>query len=233
MTKYYIQRFIEKHEYNKKGKDYVLMFHNVSDNTEEWDDYECSISFDSFKKMIGLLEQDSYQFCTPDSFLKKSSQKSVLLTFDDAYKNVYIKVFPFLREKNIPFIVFQSVSFLDDEKYLSEDMIAEMLKYDKFVLGTHTITHCNLHKSKDYKNEIQEPINIFRKKFGIEPIYFAYPYGAYVTLDLKHIKYAKKIYKAAFSTCRVSWNMLSFKYIIPRININESNYEDFCRAIKE
>ena len=230
MSKYNFQCFLEKKEQVKTGKDFVLMFHCVSNKVDEWDDSEYSILSDSFKKMIDRLEEEKYVFSTPEDFLKKKGTKKILITFDDAYRCVYTEVFPYLKEKHIPFIVFQTVSFLNQDKYLDENMIKEMLKYELFFLGTHTISHCNLHKCKNYKKEILEPAKIFKEKFGIAPYYFAYPYGAYVTLDLKHILCAKKAYKVAFSTCNMSYDKLRCRYLVPRININESNWLFFASS---
>ena len=230
MTKYNLQCYFEKKKNDNTNQDYVLMFHCVSNKDDEWDDSEYSILFDTFKKMIDRLEEEKYVFSTPELFFSKKVTKKILITFDDAYRCVYTEVFPYLKEKHIPFIVFQTVLFLNQDKYLDEKMIEDMLKYELFFLGTHTISHCNLHKCKDYKKEILEPSRVFKEKFGIVPHYFAYPYGAYVTLDLKHMLCAKKAYKAAFSTCSVSYNKLPCRYLVPRININERNWLFFASS---
>ena len=68
-----------------------------------------------------------------------------------------------------------------------------------------------------------------KKKKKIE--YFAYPYGSYYAVARKDIKLINsETYKMAFSTIKISVNtkvLHDFRGFIPRININEKNYEEY------
>lgn len=227
MSKYRIQ-VLQEHACSRKScQVYVLMFHCVENNRAKWDDSEYCITLNSLKKMLVILKEAGYTFCKPDKIWNENNKKRVVITFDDAYSCIYTEVFGFLKEENIPFLVFQTISFLDQPKYLSTDMIKEMIKYEGFYLGTHTITHCNLHLSNNWKNEIEQPIKMLKDKFGVTCNYFAYPYGAYITLDWKNIIFTSKKYKGAFCTCNtgVFHKAGIYRYLIPRINVNENNYE--------
>lgn len=231
MSKYNLQKMVEgKKEYRKK-KSYILMFHSVSDDKKQWDDEEFSISTQSIKKILLTLKENGYRFCTPEEFFRGKHRKKLILTFDDAYRNVYQELFPFLKEKKIPFIIFQTLDYLGKEKYMTTDMIQNMLQYNNFFLGAHTISHCNLHETYKYKEEIIKPIEEFKKQFNIEVELFAYPYGAYVTIDRKHIKCVKQYYRYAFCTCSTYSRVWATKFLIPRININENNYEKFLKQV--
>lgn len=239
MSKYYIQKKQEQFYLAKQAKAYVLMFHYVGNYEDIWADAEYSISATSLKEMVTLLQKEGFEFCTLDDILKKKTEKRVAITFDDAYEGVYTEMFAFFKEKNIPFTAFQTVSFLGQPGYLTEDMIKAMLEYKGFTLGAHTITHCDLHQTINWKGEIENPIYIYRERFGIKPAYFAYPYGAYITINWKNIKYVSKKYEAAFSTCNTGIFHKKFisKYMLPRMNINENNYKNVmgrltCKKMK-
>lgn len=211
------------------------MFHCIDDNMSEAADKEYSISVTGFKQLIGQLLDYRFQFCDVEDFAVGSRRSKILLTFDDAYSGVYTRLYEFLKNREIPFVVFQACDFLDKEGYLSTTMIKDMLQYDKFILGAHTISHCNLHEDKDYEKEIRESINFLREKFGIVPKVFAYPYGAFVTIDIRNVRIVRECYQYAFSTCGTYCTRLNGikKYLIPRININESNYKMFLEKVKK
>lgn len=233
MAKYHIQNTIEKSSKFDKNKNYVLMFHCIVENMMECNDEEYSITVSSFKDLIETLLCNEFKFCNVEEFTNGKRKAKILLTFDDAYRGVYSKLFVFLKKKEIPFVVFQTCDLLDKSGYLTTNMLKEMLQYDKFILGTHTISHCNLHMCEDFKREIVEPIRLFNKKFGITPEVFAYPYGAFVTIDAKNVKCAKNNYRYAFSTCNTYYRriMCQKNCLIPRVNINENNYKIFLERV--
>lgn len=235
MSKYHLQNFIEMRGKFGINRNYVLMFHCILEDMSSAEDEEYSISTSGFKQLIEQLSAYKFHFCDVKNFVNDADKSKILLTFDDAYSGVYTELFSFLKSKQIPFVVFQTCVFLDAQGYLSTGMINEMLKYDKFTLGTHTISHCNLHESVESKAEILEPINFFKRKFGVVPEIFAYPYGAFVTIDLKNIKLVKDNYRCAFSTCCTCCGRMRGikRYVIPRININESNYKVFLEKVKK
>ena len=233
MSRYHIQNWIERTSEYDGTKKFVLMFHHVEESpTKEFDEYTITVL--GFMDLVDTLISLDFEFCNVDDFIIGNGAK-ILLTFDDVYDEVYIKVFPFLRKKGIPFVVFQTYDFLDKEGFLSTGMIKEMLHYDKFFLGTHTLSHCNLHESKNYREEIIAPIEKFYNIFGRKPDMFAYPYGALITIDGRIVKCTKENYKYAFSTCRTYYRsvMGEKKYLIPRVNINESNYKFFLNCISK
>ncbi len=232
MSKYHTQNIIEETSKFDGQKSYVLMFHQVEPKLSEKDN-EYTITILGFMDLIETLISLEFQFCDVNYFVAEANGKKILLTFDDAYSGVYTTVFSFLKGKSIPFVVFQTCDLLDRDGFLSTIMIKKMLQYDKFTLGAHTMSHCNLHKSLSIENEIIAPIDFFYNKFGKRPEIFAYPYGAFVTIDTKAIKCVKKNYKYAFSTCRTYYRSIlgEKKYLIPRININEDNYKLFLKSL--
>lgn len=227
------QYFYEKIVYNKSYNSYVLMFHVVSNDEAEWYEQDYAISADSFKELVEQLENDGYRFITPDELLKNRMEKCILLTFDDAFECIYYNVFPYLRDKKLPFIVFQTWSLLAEKQYLKKYMIEEMITYQGFTLGAHALEHSNLYELTEEESFISvlESKRKLEKEFGIEVIYMAYPYGSYSAVSRRDRSNVRKVgYRCAFSTinCGVS-RKIHDKFFLPRVNVNEKN----CASVIE
>ncbi len=227
--------------YETKGScntgSYCLMFHVVSNNKEEWYKDEYSISEHSFEDLIMELVKRGYEICSVEDFVKLRKSKKILITFDDAFSCVYRQAFPFLKKNGYPFVVFQTVGNLGRDGYLNEKMIKEMLQYEKFTLGTHTISHKAVSdfRFKESLREIKQPKEIFKRAFDYESYAFAFPYGSLYSFSLKDWYISRKWYKYTFSTLQApygKWNLFK-KYLIPRFNINEINYRKFLKGIDQ
>jgi peptidoglycan/xylan/chitin deacetylase (PgdA/CDA1 family) len=212
------------------------MFHNITNDTDVLKNDEYSISAQKLMTIVKKMHENGYKFVSPNQVLKGEGKK-ILLTFDDAYAGVYYDLFHSFEKMNIPFTVFQTADFIGKDNYLTDDMIREMLKYEKFTLGAHTLTHCtlgNLDKN-NINNEIIESKNILEVKYNIKVSCLAYPYGNFVSINHNCIDTARNNFEMAFSTiqCGVKrkYRIGLGKYIIPRINFNENNAEDIVDSI--
>lgn len=224
IVQYIIERLWEKKKYDK----YVLMFHVVSDNTDDWYENDYSISLKSFKKIVEDLQEDGYHFVTPEEITKFSSGKFIVLSFDDAFECVYYYVYPYLKQKKIPFVVFQSLEFLNKDPYMKDYMIKEMLSYEGFELGGHLLEH--LRMAEMLKTESLFAVIESKRKlediFNTKLTYMTYPYGSYSSVRICDRNNVKKAgYLGAFSTVSIGFNKQKVNpFFIPRININEKNY---------
>lgn len=235
MCKYRTQYVIELIGKKRKPGAYVIMMHEITANSSEFEEEEYAITAQTLQKMFELLNDHGYVFCTPEEFMKKKEKRKILVSFDDAYEGVYKYVFPYMVRRNIPYVVFQSACLLNKKKYLTDHMIKEMLEYKNFYLGSHTVSHYPLHECSGQESyqEMKKCNEILREKFGKNISVFAYPYGALVTIDLKDVVNASRLYKYAYSTIntKVIFKRLFANYMIPRININEENAMEFVKKI--
>lgn len=220
-----IQKIIESiHVF--ENKTCVLMFHKVTSEQSYDYDEEYTISIENFKELILMIQNNEIKFLTPEEVLKK--ERGVLLTFDDAFEDVYLEVYPFLKAKSIPLLVFQTTNFINKKNYLTREEIIDMLQYDKFFLGSHTVNHLELSKltKKDSFEEINLSKKILENNFKTNIEYFAYPYGCLSKIKIRDVLLAKKCnYKLAFGT--ISKNVTkNSKYFINRINVNNYNWKD-------
>ena len=69
----------------------ILMYHSIMDNDDR------SVSVQSFKKQMNLMKTMGYQTIKFNE-LKNNNKKKFIITFDDAYENVFVNAFPILRK---------------------------------------------------------------------------------------------------------------------------------------
>lgn len=86
----------------------VCMFHHVNENAGDF----ITVSVDRFESMMGMLHEEGYSTLTSDAFrlamlgMEKAPTKPVLLTFDDAWLDVFVHAFPILKHYGHKFTVF-------------------------------------------------------------------------------------------------------------------------------
>lgn len=218
---YYIilQRIYVLKNKNKTNQGRVYMFHEVSDNNGTY-----SISKEHFKEFLDWL-YISKKIVDPKTLLKEKNLNNVVITFDDAFDSIYKNAYPLLKEKNVPFVIFECLDFLNKKDFLSEEMIKDMLENSKCILGSHSIKH-ELHrflKEDVANNYIEESRKELEKKFNTKVNCFAFPYGSMYACSNENIDKAKQIYDYVFMTYPLSYNEEN-KNVIPRINMNDKTY---------
>ena len=221
---------IEKILKMAKFRRHVFMFRVVSDNKKNWYDENYSISMRDFKIFIEKIQNEGFEISSTTDFLRKDHKKKVLLTFDDAFSCIYEEAFPYLKEKNVPFSVFQCWNLMGKEKYLSYEMIAEMLKFDKFELGAHGISHSRLAEMSGGMSceEMWNSKRNLERTFNIEVCGAAYPYGAKSDVKIRDMIYTQKAgYYFAFGTVAAGvFPFVKGGFYLPRINVNQKNYTE-------
>ena len=107
------------------------------------------------------------------------------------------------------------------------DQIKEIEKEDFVTIGNHSHSHEYLVDLdfKNFKDDINKSIKIFKDKLGYNPIYFSYPFGEY---SLEQKIYIQKNFKFAFGQHSGVIDFNKDKYELPRFPINEK-YGDLKR----
>jgi peptidoglycan/xylan/chitin deacetylase (PgdA/CDA1 family) len=195
---------------------WVLMYHHIS---EELGREECfNVTPCLFEKQIGFLLTKNFKVISLTQlveYLKENSPlppKSVVITFDDGYKNNYIYAYPILRKYNIPATIFLTTGFVNGsvkatsfsgtyEKIFSEcpqeglplswEEIREMSE-NGIYFGAHTVSHPRLTKIplEKAREEIELSKREIEEKLGKEVKCFAYPYGDYNEKIIELVKEA-------------------------------------------
>lgn len=126
--------------YNKTRKNFVLclMYHSIDSEKNKGgifvDEFEEHIKWIKDKKTFKMEELKGLDYTLPPN--------SILITFDDGYKNNYTLAFPILKKYNMKATIFLNTKFIEkDEAYLSWDEIREMYESGLIDFQLHTHSH--------------------------------------------------------------------------------------------
>ena len=126
--------------YNKTRKNFVLclMYHSIDSEKNKGgifiDEFEEHIKWIKNKKTFKMEELKGLDYTLPPN--------SILITFDDGYKNNYTLAFPILKKYNMKATIFLNTKFIEkDETYLNWDEIREMYKSGLIDFQLHTHSH--------------------------------------------------------------------------------------------
>jgi peptidoglycan/xylan/chitin deacetylase (PgdA/CDA1 family) len=192
-----------------------------------------------FEKQIKLLKVLGFKSLTSGEivdFVKgKDMKKSLCITFDDAYKDVFDNAIPILKKYGFKAIIFVPVHLVGEynkwdferlnvkKPIASWEHIKEALK-EGFEIGSHTLTHPSLIHldDKSLRQEIELSKKILEDKLGVEIKSFCYPYGDYNERVMNFVKEAG--YKLAFSVdsghIKKGDNLYNLKRVHMRHNTN-------------
>ena len=179
----------------------ILCYHGVTERSKRHpnDPYGLHIRADRFEAQLNYLRRH-YQVISLAKFLEARRtnaplpQKSVVLTFDDGYRNFLTGALPRLAEREMPASVFLITDRIpdesqsshngwsepDDETFLSWQEVGELHQHG-VEFGSHTCSHRKLSQiaATDAENELR----ISHQKIGTHlsqtTMPLAFPYGAY------------------------------------------------------
>ncbi len=190
-----------------------------------------NIKMNIFEKQINIIKDKKYNFENPKdfdlNFNNPKTKKKILITIDDAFSSFYNHAWPYLKENKIPFILFVSTEPVGKNGYMSWEQIKEIEKEKFAFIGNHSHSHDYLLDLtfENFKKDINESIEIFKKELGYNPIFFSYPFGEY---SLEQINFIKKKFKYAFGQHSGVIDVNKNIYELPRFPINEK-YGDLKR----
>lgn len=162
----------------------VICYHSVS--KDESKKGPIIIPKDKLREQLKTIKDNGYTTLTMaelnDYLLKNQPipEKSVIITFDDGYRDNYTNAFPILKEFNMKATIFVISSYLNRDLYLTSDEINEMSEYG-FDIESHTVSHKKLstlsykEQLKELKNSKETIENLTHKQV----ISIAYPEGKY------------------------------------------------------
>ena len=190
-----------------------------------------NIQMDIFKKHVSIIYSSGYNFLNPkilpDIFSNEKQEKKILLSIDDGYSSFYQNAWPYLKEKQIPFIIFISTEAIGKKGYMSWNEIKEIEEFDFVTIGNHSHSHDYLvnFSFDEFKKDINKSIEIFKNNLGYNPKFFSYPFGEWNN-DQKN--FIKEYFDFAFGQHSGVIDLNKDRYELPRFPINEQ-YGDLDR----
>ena len=197
----------------------VYMMHKVS---EDGDIY--AISAEHFSKFLNALCEKK-KIVDLETLIREKDPDNVVICFDDVYASVYENAFPLLKEKDVPYYLFVCNEYLNREGYLSSEMLKEMLKDSKAILGSHRFRHelsrfmdeaSLFHDLKQSKKQLEE-------EFKTPVTDMAFPFGSVYACSAGNIRAAFSIFDRVLMTYPLPYNEED-ENMLPRININDATY---------
>ncbi len=203
------------------------MYHRFNENKYP----STNVRMEMFKEQMNIIKDLGYDFYDPknlvDEYNSPKIDKKILITIDDGFKSFYEEAWPFLKEKEIPFILFVSTEPVGRNGYMTWEQIKEIDESKFGYIGHHSHTHEYLidFSNEDFVNDIEIATKIFKDKLGYVPPIFSYPFGEYSSYMKNYIS---KNFNLGFGQHSGIIDLNKDKFELPRFPINEK-YGDLKR----
>lgn len=162
-----------------------------------------------------------------------------IITFDDGYKTVLTKAYPYLKAKGLTGICFVVTDWIGQEGRLTWDDL-KFLQEEGWEIGSHTMTHPDLTKISAAMAEIEiAGSKRALMQHSIIPKAFAYPYNFYTqeVIDIvsKHYEWGR----AVLQTDGTKWTIPRSEKVLVFHSIDEPgtrsnvSLEEFKKQCKQ
>lgn len=207
----------------------TLMYHHVQDAdvARSKNQQNLTVATEIFRQQMQDIKSRGYQTATIAqlvSFFDEGvaiPKKTILLTFDDAYEDIYLNAFPILKEFGFKAVVFTATGLINNYDYLKWDQVSEMAG-GGITFANHTWSHKNL-KTDQATLEMEvtrADVQLTERGYN-SPKSFAYPYGFGSSQAIKLLQDLN--YKLAFSTRSGGTLCKKQRFDLPRIRIGGGN----------
>jgi peptidoglycan/xylan/chitin deacetylase (PgdA/CDA1 family) len=153
--------------------------------------------------------------------------KTVLITIDDGYDDVYDYAFPIAKKYNIVLNLMIPTGLLGKPNYMTWDELKELSQSELVHIYNHTNSHAELTKlnREEKTREVREAKEQLANQLGNHTTVFSYPY---CSIDEEAIDVVKQQgYVAGFSTKGGTEQCTSFIMTLHRTHIGNSNLDGY------
>jgi len=185
----------------------IIMYHSV--NPDARPENRLAVSVKSFERHMQFLAKHNYNVVSlealPDLIRSKKRipHKTIAITFDDGYKDIYTYAFPILKKYNLPatlFIIINEIGRPQDDRVSWEEIMlmqeSGIVTFGSHCLGPEPLI--NLSSPKQVKKEIFKSKEILERRLGVRVDTFSYPEGRFNETIKELVKDAG--YKVAVAT---------------------------------
>lgn len=188
----------------------ILVYHHIGLPPKNADSATKSFFIEPawFEKHLQYLQENNFQtvhFSDVAAYFENgkplpvaAGKRPAMINFDDAYKSVFDAALPLLKKYNMTATVFVPANLVGHRAYLSWEQL-EKLRAEGIEIGSHSLWHPYLTRSKKARAEIFESKKILEEKFGAEIKVFAYPFGDFNNETEKLVREAGYSFARSFT----------------------------------
>jgi len=189
----------------------VFMYHHIKPTLKGIKDEvtrALSVSTPIFEGQMKHLVDNGYKTTKAEDLAEtllnhtELDKKTIILTFDDGYDNIYTEAFPIAKKYNVILNVMVITDFVGREGYMTWEQLKEMKNSGLVYIYNHTKTHPSLTSKTEeqIKTEVLDAKSALEKNIGEGYPLITYPYGSYGDKVTKVLK--ENGFKAGFSTIK-------------------------------
>lgn len=184
----------------------ILTYHRVTEAVPGVPFPTINVTPATLRTQLTSLKRAGFQFESLSKVLDAQAagqslpERTVVVTFDDIFDNVFQNAWPLLQELNIPATCFISTAFIDAQqpflfdpwaqeykeqipveswKPVTTEHLQSMVDSGLVELGAHTHTHQDFRQSpEEFVADLKTGIQELETRFGVSELTFSFPYGS-------------------------------------------------------
>lgn len=171
----------------------ILMYHSIAEEDESAVGayYRTATHPRVFAAHMGVLHNAGYSVISLGEAAQRLADRSqntrgsLVITFDDGYRNIYTDAFPILEHYGFTASVFLPTAHIGEgnlefkgKRCLSWDEVRELQRHG-ISFGSHTVNHPQLHdlNAVEIREEVTVSKHAIEQRLGCAAESFAYPYA--------------------------------------------------------
>ena len=179
----------------------ILMYHSIGDNGVLF-----TVTKKDLEKQLIFLKNKKYNVIRLADLVgklrnkEKIPTKTIVLTFDDAYRDNYINAFPLLKKYNLPATIFIPTAYAGKEMLNSESKTIPVMSWQEakemedsgmidFASHSHTHPMMNKVSFEEFIKEVEISENLLNQNLKRPVKIFSFPKGRFKP---EHTDYFKK-----------------------------------------
>lgn len=213
----------------------ILMYHHIQPMSIAKEKGQTGFTVDSgvFDQQIAYLTSHGYTTLKANDLvnaLRSKTQlpsKSILITFDDGYKDIYDYAYPIFQKYGVKANLMIPSGLVGGADYLSWGQIEEMGRSGLIYYTDHTWSHYAVNNGSldKIKYEIETSRQLLEQHSGQKIDIFTYPYGSSGSKAMQVLQ--EDGFQAAFSTIPGFWQCDSFIMNLHRNRIGNASLASY------
>ncbi len=160
-----------------KNRLIILMYHSIQPESRN----QMTVSLENLEKQFQYLSKNNYKTLFFKELYGKLNSKSIILTFDDGYKDNEIYLLPLLKKYNFKATIFIPTSKIgnDEDKMTFGELKGLDQNYIELALHSHNHNNYKELSLDKVSTDLHENIKTLEENEVCFSKILAYPYGKY------------------------------------------------------